>query len=192
MSTMATFSPKTHWLLGTFGMLDDFLLTGKAAGHKFPGASCMTQWRTRSRRSSDPKGFSKTASRTQMSKILKPLSVMVAGDILRASYRHLLMHSRGLGLIDRVCPGQYIATRSLWAIVCSVLSTFDIAPPLDKSGKPVQLQANMTNGLISYVSFYSSHNATLNWTCGQVSLSFWVYHYATFRCRSSSHPRFCR
>jgi len=50
----------------------------------------------------------------------------------------------------RVCPGQFIATRSLWAIVCSVLSTFDIAPPLDESGKPVQLEANMADGLISY------------------------------------------
>jgi len=50
----------------------------------------------------------------------------------------------------RVCPGQYIATRSLWAIVCSVLSTFDITPPLDESGKPVQLEANMADGLISY------------------------------------------
>jgi len=50
----------------------------------------------------------------------------------------------------RICPGQYIATRSLWAIVCSVLSVFDIAPPLDGSGKSIQLQPNMADGLISY------------------------------------------
>lgn len=54
--------------------------------------------------------------------------------------------------VDRICPGQFIATRSLWAIISSVLSTFDIAPPLDESGNPVQLQANMADGLISCVS----------------------------------------
>jgi len=50
----------------------------------------------------------------------------------------------------RVCPGQFMATRTLWAIVSSVLSVFDISPSLDEAGKPVQLQANMTDGLISY------------------------------------------
>lgn len=65
------------------------------------------------------------------------------------SLMHKMSADKLIGNFDRVCPGQYIATRSLWAIVCSVLSTFDIAPPLDESGKPIQLEANMADGLIS-------------------------------------------
>lgn len=47
-----------------------------------------------------------------------------------------------------------MATRTLWAIASSVLATFDILPPTDEAGIPVQLQANTTGGLISYVLIF--------------------------------------
>jgi cytochrome P450 len=51
--------------------------------------------------------------------------------------------------INRICPGQFMATRSLFAIVSSVLSAFDISPPLDASGNPVKLRPEMSPGIIS-------------------------------------------
>jgi len=49
-----------------------------------------------------------------------------------------------------ICPGRYLSDNSLYAIVSSVLAAFDINPPLDADGKPSQLKAEVTSGLISY------------------------------------------
>ncbi len=38
--------------------------------------------------------------------------------------------------------------------VASVLHVFDITPPLDEQGRPIQLRQGMTDGLTSYVSFH--------------------------------------
>jgi hypothetical protein len=42
-----------------------------------------------------------------------------------------------------------MAVRSLFAIISSLLSTFDISPPLDESGRPVELKPAMTPGVLS-------------------------------------------
>jgi hypothetical protein len=51
--------------------------------------------------------------------------------------------------IDRICPGMFMANRSLFTIFSSILSTFDIFPPLDEFGNPVKLQATMSPGVLS-------------------------------------------
>ena len=51
--------------------------------------------------------------------------------------------------INRICPGQFMATRSLFAIISSVLWAFDISPPSDALGNAVKLRPEMSSGLIS-------------------------------------------
>ncbi|KZT22944.1 cytochrome P450 [Neolentinus lepideus HHB14362 ss-1] len=43
----------------------------------------------------------------------------------------------GFGFGRRVCPGQYLASKSVWMGVVSLLWGFDILPPTGASGKPV-------------------------------------------------------
>ncbi|PPR01315.1 hypothetical protein CVT24_006348 [Panaeolus cyanescens] len=50
----------------------------------------------------------------------------------------------------RACPGRYFADRNLFAIVSATLAVFDILPPLDDRGRPVQLDLNPTeSGIVS-------------------------------------------
>ena len=48
-----------------------------------------------------------------------------------------------------ICPGRHMSDNSLYAIVSSVLAAFDIKPPCDANGKPAQLKAEVTSGLLS-------------------------------------------
>ncbi|KAI0638606.1 CyP450 monooxygenase [Trametes polyzona] len=51
----------------------------------------------------------------------------------------------------RICAGRHFADSSLFIIVASVLHTLNIRPPLDASGKPVQVEPRMTaDTLLSY------------------------------------------
>ncbi|RPD69164.1 cytochrome P450 [Lentinus tigrinus ALCF2SS1-7] len=50
----------------------------------------------------------------------------------------------------RICPGRFFAEASLFTVISSILHTFDISAPLDKEGKPMKLNVNMTNGVVSY------------------------------------------
>ena len=36
----------------------------------------------------------------------------------------------------RICPGRYLALRTVYLVVACVLSVFDIGPVLDKDGNP--------------------------------------------------------
>jgi hypothetical protein len=58
-------------------------------------------------------------------------------------------HAQLIKDIDRKCPGQFMASHILFAIICSVLSAFDITPPLDESGNPIKLQLAMSTGVLS-------------------------------------------
>ena len=54
-------------------------------------------------------------------------------------------------LTIRLCPGRYYADASLFINVAMVLHVFDISPPLDKDGKGMNINSQMTNGLLSCV-----------------------------------------
>ena len=54
-------------------------------------------------------------------------------------------------LTIRLCPGRYYADASLFINVAMVLHVFDISPPLDKDGKAMNINPQMTNGLLSCV-----------------------------------------
>ena len=51
----------------------------------------------------------------------------------------------------RICPGRYYADASLFINIAMLLHVFDISPPLDKDGKAMNINSQMTNGLLSCV-----------------------------------------
>lgn len=52
-------------------------------------------------------------------------------------------------MLFRICAGRFFAQNSLFIIVTNVLASFNISPPLDASGKPMHLDAEITSGLLS-------------------------------------------
>ncbi|KAF9479115.1 cytochrome P450 [Pholiota conissans] len=54
------------------------------------------------------------------------------------------------GFGRRMCPGRHMSDNSLYAIVSSVLAVYNISAPLDEQGKPVEMKAEVTSGLLSY------------------------------------------
>ncbi|KAF9449842.1 cytochrome P450 [Macrolepiota fuliginosa MF-IS2] len=50
----------------------------------------------------------------------------------------------------RVCPGRHMGDASLFITIASVLSVFDIKPPLDDEGRPATLGAEFTPYYLSY------------------------------------------
>ncbi len=40
----------------------------------------------------------------------------------------------------RICPGRHLSDGSLFITIASILSAFNISPPLDKDGKPMDIQ----------------------------------------------------
>ncbi|KAJ3510929.1 hypothetical protein NLJ89_g4394 [Agrocybe chaxingu] len=53
------------------------------------------------------------------------------------------------GFGRRICAGRYMSDNSLYAFVSSVLAVYDIKPPIDDDGNPLQLKAEVTTGLLS-------------------------------------------
>ncbi|KIM82727.1 hypothetical protein PILCRDRAFT_88402 [Piloderma croceum F 1598] len=49
----------------------------------------------------------------------------------------------------RICPGQFMATQSLFLIFSSIPSNFNISPPLDEFGNPTKLRPAMLSGVLS-------------------------------------------
>lgn len=52
------------------------------------------------------------------------------------------------GFGRRICPGRHLALSSLWIIVASILSTFDIVKAKDENGKNIEASAEYTQGVI--------------------------------------------
>ncbi|PIL29143.1 hypothetical protein GSI_09192 [Ganoderma sinense ZZ0214-1] len=53
------------------------------------------------------------------------------------------------GFGRRICPGRHFAEAGLFIIVASVLHVFDITPPLDEQGRPIEITPGQTDGIIS-------------------------------------------
>lgn len=52
------------------------------------------------------------------------------------------------GFGRRICPGRFLSDRMMFSLVTSVLSVFDIAPPLDQEDNPVSLKPALSPGII--------------------------------------------
>uniref|UniRef100_A0A8H7YBL7 O-methylsterigmatocystin oxidoreductase n=1 Tax=Psilocybe cubensis TaxID=181762 RepID=A0A8H7YBL7_PSICU len=49
----------------------------------------------------------------------------------------------------RICPGRHLSDDSLYLIIASVLSVYNIKPPIDELGNPLKLEAEFTSGFLS-------------------------------------------
>ncbi|KAJ8521448.1 hypothetical protein ONZ45_g1855 [Pleurotus djamor] len=54
------------------------------------------------------------------------------------------------GFGRRMCPGRWLAFQSIWIAVASILTVYDILPPLDEEGRVVQLREEYTPTLLRY------------------------------------------
>ena len=50
---------------------------------------------------------------------------------------------------SRICPGRHFAEAGLFIIVASVLHVFNVTPPLDERGHPIEITPGQTDGIIS-------------------------------------------
>lgn len=51
-----------------------------------------------------------------------------------------------------MCPGQFLASKSVWIAIVRLLWAFNITPPIDASGKPILPDpAACRAGLTAYV-----------------------------------------
>jgi hypothetical protein len=53
------------------------------------------------------------------------------------------------GFGRRICPGRHLSDTTLFITVASVLTVFNIAPPLDEEGNVIQLQYDCTGDIFS-------------------------------------------
>ncbi len=58
-----------------------------------------------------------------------------------------------LKLCRRICAGRGFAKNSLFSIIVSTLHIYNIAPALDETGSPINVEPVMTPGIISYVTY---------------------------------------
>jgi hypothetical protein len=52
-------------------------------------------------------------------------------------------------ILYRICPGRHFSDNSLYAMVSLVLSVYNITPPVDDHGSPIQLKPEVTPGILS-------------------------------------------
>ncbi|PFH46821.1 hypothetical protein AMATHDRAFT_153743 [Amanita thiersii Skay4041] len=59
-------------------------------------------------------------------------------------------HNVAFGFGRRVCLGRNLSDNSLFITIASVLSVFDILPPVDGNGNPVKPSVDVTEGFLSH------------------------------------------
>lgn len=52
------------------------------------------------------------------------------------------------GFGRRICPGRFLSDSSLYSVITSVLSVYDLLPPLDKKGNVIKVKPEWTTGLV--------------------------------------------
>lgn len=53
------------------------------------------------------------------------------------------------GFGRRICPGRFMAYESVWIVVATVVSMFDIERAKDASGQPIELTGEYTEGFLA-------------------------------------------
>ncbi|RDX45834.1 cytochrome P450 [Lentinus brumalis] len=54
------------------------------------------------------------------------------------------------GFGRRICPGRYFAEAAVFINVAAALHVFDITPPVDDAGKPINIIPTMTDGILTH------------------------------------------
>ena len=52
-------------------------------------------------------------------------------------------------LLDRICPGRYMADNSVFIAIAFILKVFDIIPARDSDGKEIPVIPAFTSGFMS-------------------------------------------
>lgn len=89
----------------------------------------------------------------------------------------------------RICPRRFFSDRNLFAIISSVLSVFDILPPVDDKGNPTKLEYKPTTGFISWAFNTLTFALLSDAVVLKISLSFLVLHYTKNLREKEAHPR---
>ncbi|PPQ89157.1 hypothetical protein CVT25_006529 [Psilocybe cyanescens] len=55
------------------------------------------------------------------------------------------------GFGRRICPGRHMSNNSLYSVISSVLAVYDITPPLDNLGNPIEVKPEFSSGFLSYI-----------------------------------------
>ena len=72
----------------------------------------------------------------------------------------LSVNNRAHVNLDRICPGRYLALRTIYLAVVCILSVFDIVPVLGEDGNPRIPEIEFDGGSVRYVVLESSiHSA---------------------------------
>ena len=59
--------------------------------------------------------------------------------------------SRNAQPLRRICPGRHFADASLFLNIASVLHVFDIGPPVNEAGNPIETEVKMSDdGFAAY------------------------------------------
>ena len=92
--------------------------------------------------------------------------------------------------VDRMCPGRHFAEASVFINVASVLHVFDIGPPLDEKVRPIKLELEATDGLLSYARlFFSTDVMELTTVYLQIPRGLSMHHHTPFAWSRSVDPR---
>ena len=51
-------------------------------------------------------------------------------------------------LVNRICPGRYMAEATLWISIAVLLSVFDLSSAVDENGKPIDVKLEYDSNFI--------------------------------------------
>ena len=75
----------------------------------------------------------------------KPERFLSSDGTLNDDMSHLMVFGFG----RRICPGRHFADASLFIQIASILHSFNIRPPFDDNGLPIQIEPQSGDGLVS-------------------------------------------
>ncbi|KAJ2925021.1 hypothetical protein H1R20_g12083, partial [Candolleomyces eurysporus] len=53
------------------------------------------------------------------------------------------------GFGRRICPGRHLSNDAIFIVAASLLAVFDISPPKDESGNPIEMKFNPSSDVVS-------------------------------------------
>ncbi|KAF9002579.1 cytochrome P450 [Cyathus striatus] len=77
----------------------------------------------------------------------KPERFLTEDGKLDKNVRDPALAAFGFG--RRICPGRHFSDNSLFIFIASTVAVYDILPPIDESGNPIEQHPEITGGLIT-------------------------------------------
>ncbi|KAI0332174.1 hypothetical protein GY45DRAFT_504859 [Cubamyces sp. BRFM 1775] len=77
---------------------------------------------------------------------LQPRSLYTRRTVAGGRARPRVDHLR----VRKACPGRHFADAMLFITIATVLHVFDVHPPLDEHGCPIEIKFEQSHGLLSF------------------------------------------